>query len=88
VPLRWRANDVCRRIYRRTGGRVPIVGVGGIFTAEDAYERVRSGATLVQVYTALVYDGPGVFRRISRGLVRLLERDRLSHISEAVGLDA
>jgi dihydroorotate dehydrogenase len=88
VPLRWRANDVCRRIYRRTAGRVPIVGVGGIFTAEDAYERVRSGATLVQVYTALVYDGPGVFRRISRGLARLLERDRLSHISEAVGLDA
>jgi dihydroorotate dehydrogenase len=88
APLRWRANDVCRRVYRRTSGRVPIVGVGGIFTAEDAYERIRSGASLVQIYTALVYDGPGTFARINRGLLRLLERDRLSHISEAVGLDA
>jgi dihydroorotate dehydrogenase len=87
APLRWRANDVCRRIYRRTAGRVPIVGVGGIFTAQDAYERIRSGATLVQIYTALVYEGPGAFSRINRGLVRLLERDRLSHIAEAVALD-
>jgi dihydroorotate dehydrogenase len=87
-PLRWRANDVCRRIYRRTAGRVPIVGVGGIFTAEDAYERIRAGATLVQIYTALIYDGPGAFGRICRGIVRLLERDRLSHITDAIGLDA
>lgn len=88
APLRWRANDVCRRIYRRTSGRLPIVGVGGIFSADDAYERVRAGASLVQLYTALIYEGPGVFRRVNRGLLERLDRDRLSHISEAVGLDA
>ncbi len=88
APLRWRANDVCRRVYRRTAGRIAIVGVGGIFTAEDAYERVRSGASLVQVYTSLIYEGPGLFRRINRGLLELLDRDRLARLSDAVGLDA
>lgn len=87
APLRNRANDVCRRIYRRTGGRLPIVGVGGIFSAEDAYRRIRSGASLVQVYTALIYEGPGLFRRINRGLLRLLEQDGLRNIAEAVGRD-
>lgn len=88
APLRRRATEVCRRIYQRTAGRVPIIGVGGIGSAEDAYERVRAGATLVQVYTALIYEGPGLFRRINRGLLRLLERDRLGSVVEAVGLDA
>lgn len=88
APLRDRANAICRRIYRRAGQRMPVVGVGGIFTAEDAYARIRSGATLVQVYTALIYEGPGLFARINRGLLRLLERDGLSRIQDAVGLDA
>lgn len=87
APLRDAANDVCRRVYRRTSGRLPIVGVGGIFTAEDVYARIRSGATLVQVYTALIYEGPGLFARLHRGLLRLLERDRLSSITDAIGLD-
>jgi dihydroorotate dehydrogenase len=87
APLRERADAACRRVYRRTAGRVPIIGVGGIFSAQDAYERIRSGATLVQLYTSLVYEGPGVFRRINRGLLRLLERDRLARIGDAVGLD-
>ncbi len=88
APLRDRANQACRRIYRRTDGRVPLIGVGGIFTARDAYERIRSGATLVQVYTSLIYEGPGVFRRINRGLLQLLDRDRLSRLSAAIGADA
>jgi dihydroorotate dehydrogenase len=87
APLRERALDACRRIYRRTEGRVPIVGVGGIFTAEDAYERMRAGASLVQVYTALVYEGPLLFRRLARGLARLAARDGLSQLSDAVGAD-
>jgi dihydroorotate dehydrogenase len=87
-PLRLRATEVCRRLYRRTAGRIPIIGVGGIGSAEDAYERVRAGATLVQIYTSLVYEGPGVFRRINRGLLKLLERDRLNRIADAVGLDS
>jgi dihydroorotate dehydrogenase len=88
APLRERANEACRRIYRRTAGKVPIVGVGGIFTAGDAYERIRSGATLLQVYTSLIYEGPALFRRIHRGLLALLDRDRLSRLVDAVGVDA
>lgn len=88
APLRQRATDTCRRIYRRTAGRIPIIGVGGISSAEDAYERIRAGASLVQVYTALIYEGPGIFRRINRGLLGLLDDDRLSHITDAIGRDA
>jgi dihydroorotate dehydrogenase len=86
-PLRALANDVCRALYRHVGRTVPIVGVGGIFTADDAYERIRAGASLVQLYTALIYEGPGVVSRIVRGLSRRLATDGVSHLTEAVGID-
>ena len=85
APLRERALHVCRLLYRSVS--VPIVGVGGIFTAQDAYARIRAGASLVQVYTALVYEGPGLPRRITRGLSELLRRDGLT-VAQAVGKDA
>jgi dihydroorotate dehydrogenase len=85
APLRQRALHVCRLLYRSVP--VPIVGVGGIFTAEDAYARIRAGASLVQIYTALVYEGPGVVRRICAGLAELLRRDGLT-VTQAVGRDA
>ncbi|REJ34735.1 MAG: dihydroorotate dehydrogenase (quinone) [Bacillota bacterium] len=87
-PLAARALRITAAVHRLTGGRLPVIGVGGIFSARDAYERIRAGATLVQVYTALIYRGPGLARRINRGLVQLLERDGLGRITEAVGLDA
>ena len=64
-----------------------IVGSGGISSAEDAYEKIRLGASLLQLYTALVFRGPGIVREINRGLCRLLERDGFSHLGEAVGAD-
>ncbi|MCY3714321.1 MAG: quinone-dependent dihydroorotate dehydrogenase, partial [Gemmatimonadetes bacterium] len=64
-----------------------IVGTGGIFTVEDVYRKIRLGATLVQVYTALVYHGPGLVKRINRGLLRLMDRDGLDRITDAVGVD-
>jgi len=85
APLRERALHVCRLLYRTVS--IPVVGVGGIFNAEDAYARIRAGASLVQIYTALVYEGPAVPRRISRGLAALLRRDGLS-LAQAVGKDA
>lgn len=84
-PLRQRANEVLRFLYRHTEGRLPLIGVGGIFTAEDAYERFQSGASLVQLYTGLVYEGPFLPRQINEGLLRLLERDGVKHLSEVVG---
>ena len=87
-PLAARATALVRHLYRTTDGVLPIIGVGGIDSAEAAYARVRAGASLVQLYTGLVYEGPGLVRTIHRGLVRLLDRDRLTTLSEAVGRDA
>lgn len=87
APLKTIANDVCRVLYAHLGRHVPIVGVGGIFSADDAYERIRAGASLLQLYTALVYEGPGVVSRIVRGLGERLARDGFSNLSEAIGAD-
>jgi dihydroorotate dehydrogenase len=87
APLRTRAERTCARLHLRTNGRVPVVGVGGIATAEDAYRRIRAGASLVQIYTALVYEGPSLPRRLARGIAALLERDGLT-LAEATGKDA
>ena len=87
-PLAARATALTRHLYRTTGGAVPLVGVGGVDSAEAAYARVRAGASLVQLYTGLVYEGPGLVGRVNRGLVRLLERDGFGSVGEAVGADA
>ena len=87
-PLAARATALVRHLYRATGGAVPLVGVGGIDSAEEAYRRVRAGASLVQVYTGLVYEGPGLVGKIHRGLVRSLDRDGLATLADAVGADA
>ena len=87
APLRSAANAACRLLFQHLGRRVPIVGVGGIGTPDDAYERIRSGATLLQLYTALIYDGPGVVRRIVRGLADLAARDGFATIGDAIGAD-
>lgn len=86
-PLTRRSTEVIRRIYALSGGKLPIIGVGGIFTARDAYEKIRAGACLVEVYTALIYRGPGLLRELNRGLLELLRQDGYGHISEAVGAD-
>jgi len=88
APLRERANDICRVLFASIGGTLPIIGVGGIFTADDAYQRIRAGAALVQLYTGFIYEGPGVIARITAGLAERLERDGFSSIREAVGIDA
>ncbi|WP_412070125.1 quinone-dependent dihydroorotate dehydrogenase [Rubrivirga sp. IMCC43871] len=87
-PLAKRAAALTRHLYRTTDGAVPIIGVGGIDSADEAYARVRAGASLVQLYTALVYEGPGLIGRIHRGLVERLDRDGLATLADAVGLDA
>jgi len=82
------ANEVMRVWHSRIDrSRHVLVSAGGIFSAEDAYERIRLGASLVQVYTALVYRGPSLVKRIKQGLVKLLQRDGLTNISQAIGAD-
>jgi dihydroorotate dehydrogenase len=86
-PLAARAEALLRHLYRTTGGRVPLVGVGGVDSAEAAYRRIRAGASLVELYTGLVYEGPGLVGRIHRGLAQRLDRDGFGALSEAVGAD-
>lgn len=86
-PLAQRALRVLRYLFRQTQGRLPLIGVGGIFSADDAYARIQAGASLVQLYTAMVYEGPYLPRRIVDGLLRRMEADGVRHISELVGTD-
>ncbi|MCR8843378.1 quinone-dependent dihydroorotate dehydrogenase [Paenibacillus sp. SC116] len=86
-PLTEHSTEIIRKVYRHTGGRIPIIGSGGVFTAEDAYAKICAGASLVEVYTGLIYRGPGISREITTGLKALLKRDGYRHISEAVGRD-
>jgi dihydroorotate dehydrogenase len=85
APVRQRSTEVIRFIYQETQGQLPIIGVGGIFTAEDAWEKITAGASLIQAYTGLVYEGPWMMRRILEGLLQKLEERGLASISEAVG---
>jgi dihydroorotate dehydrogenase len=87
APLRAIANRACREVFTHIGRTAPIVGVGGIFTADHAYERIRSGATLVQMYTGLIYEGPGAAGRILNGLEARLQQDGLASVSDAIGVD-
>ena len=85
APLRELALQRLRDFRTATGGALPLVGVGGIASAEDAWQRIRAGASLVQLYSAMVYEGPGIARRIVRGLEALMQRDGYSTVAEAVG---
>ncbi len=84
VPVRDRSTEVIRFIWKQ--GQLPIIGVGGIFTADDAWDKITAGASLVQVYTGWIYEGPWMVRRILEGLLQKLEEQGLTSISEAVGL--
>ena len=87
APLKSLALDALRKFRSATGGEIPLIGVGGISNANDAWERIRAGASLIQLYSAMVYEGPGIARRIADGLAQMLERDGYSSISEVVGSD-
>ncbi|MBE9240970.1 quinone-dependent dihydroorotate dehydrogenase [Synechocystis salina] len=84
-PIRDRATEVIRYIYQQTGGTIPIIGVGGIFTAEDAWEKIQAGASLLQLYTGWIYGGPWVVPDILQGLGEKLAAEGFSHISQVVG---
>jgi dihydroorotate dehydrogenase len=86
APVRQRSTEVIRFIHQQTQGKLPIIGVGGIFTAEDAWEKIAAGASLIQVYTGWVYEGPWMVRRILEGLQQKLQERGLTSISQAVGL--
>ena len=85
LPTKKKSNEILKQIYKKTKGKYVLVGVGGIFNAEDAYEKIKNGASLVQLITGMIYEGPGLIKKINKGLVKLLEKDGFSNISEAIG---
>lgn len=85
APIKARSTEIIRFIYQKTQGNLPIIGVGGIFTAEDAWEKITAGASLLQIYTGWVYQGPWMIREIVEGLLVKLEEGGYSHLSEAIG---
>ena len=84
-PLRDRTTEVIRYIYQQTKGQLPIIGVGGIFTTEEAWEKIIAGASLIQVYTGWIYEGPSLTSNILHGLIQKLDQEGLTNISQAVG---
>ena len=87
-PLKKLATEALRDMYRLTDGNIPLVGVGGISDAEDAYDRIRAGASLIQFYSAIVYEGPYLAYHMARGLAKKLREDGYKSIDEAVGAKA
>ncbi len=85
LPVQRISTNVVRQVYQRTRGKITIVGVGGVFNADDAYEKITSGANLIEMITGMIFDGPQVIGEINRGLVDLLKKDGFSSIEEAVG---
>ena len=87
TPLFELSTKVLSRMYRLTEGKIPLIGVGGISCGEQAYAKIKAGASLVQLYSALVYHGPGLVLKINAELEMLIKKDGLSNICEAIGLD-
>jgi dihydroorotate dehydrogenase len=87
APLFARSTGVLKAVRARVGDKLVLVGAGGVSSGADAYAKIRAGATLVQLYTALVFEGPGLIRRIKRDLLALLARDGFSNVAQAVGAD-
>ena len=88
APLRRRSAQVIATLYNLTNGSMPLIGVGGIFTAQDAWEMISAGASLVQVYTGLIYEGPSIAKRINEGLRRMITSAGFVSLDEAVGCRA
>src|ERR1044071_6883850 len=84
-PLKSRSTQMIAQLYELTGGRIPLIGVGGIFTARDAWEKICAGASLVQLYTGFIYQGPNIANDINEGLARILVREKFASIDAAIG---
>ena len=84
-PLFEKSNEVLRNFYRLTDGKIPLIGVGGISSAEDAYAKIKNGASLIQIYSAFIYQGFGLVEKIKKQLSKKIKKDGFKNISEAIG---
>ena len=86
-PTWARSNELIRRTYKSYGDKLAIIGVGGVFSAEDAYTKIRLGASLVELITGMIFEGPALIGQINKGLAELLERDGFDNVRQAIGAD-
>ncbi len=87
-PLKTRSTKVIRHLYRQTNGQLPIIGVGGIFNSADAWEKITAGASLLQIYTGLIYEGPTLAKALVKGLIWRLKNAGLANLHDAVGINS
>ena len=87
APLNESSNVVIKKFYNRLGGSIPIIGAGGINNGKNAFDKIKSGASLLQLYTSLVYEGPYVANKINKELSNIIEKNGYRNISEIIGLD-
>ena len=87
-PIAQRANEIIAYLYKHSENKFKIIGLGGVFTDTDAYKKIKAGATLVQLATGFIYGGPASIKNINQELVKLLQADKLTHINQAIGLEA
>ena len=88
APLRKRSTNIIAYLYKLTKGSIPLIGVGGIFDYADAWEKICAGASLIQIYTGLIYEGPRIVHKINQGLARMIAQNGLRSLDEAVGSQA
>jgi len=87
APLNDISTVMISDMYRRTHGNIPIIGVGGVFSGADAYKKIKAGASLIQVYTSYIYNGPPIVGKIKKELCEMLQTDGLASITDAIGKD-
>ena len=87
-PIFINSTLLIKEMYSLTGGKITLIGVGGIFSGRDAYEKIKAGASIVQLYTSLIYEGPSVIDKINKELVYYLKADGYANISEAIGSES
>ena len=85
--VKHKSDELLKYVYKKTKGEYVLIGCGGVFSAEDAYRKIKNGASLVQLITGIIYKGPGFIKKLNRDLVKLLERDNYKNIKDAVGVD-
>jgi dihydroorotate dehydrogenase len=85
-PLFAKSNEILKNFYKLTQGKIPLIGVGGIASAQDAYEKIKWGASMVQIYSAFIYEGFGLVERIKKDLSEMIKKDGFKNIAQAVGV--
>ena len=88
MPLQKLSLKLIKNFYKSNKGKIPIIGVGGIDSGQSAFEKILAGATAVQLYTGMVYKGPGIVRDIKKELIKILKKEKIKNIQQAVGTNS